>query len=74
MMGAAGLYLTVIYDLVTNLGFAFSFGLTYEEALIYGLPFMIIHVFTNTLFFSTVSPVLSRYMLKTISVEGGYRN
>ena len=74
MMGAAGLYLTVIYDLVTNLGFAFSFGLTYEEALIYGLPFMIIHVFTNTLFFSTVSPVLSRYMLKTISIEGGYRD
>jgi hypothetical protein len=71
MMGAAGLYLTVIYDLVTNFGFALSFGWSYEMALLYGSYFMVIHVFTNTLFFGTVGPVLSRYMLKTIKTEGG---
>jgi hypothetical protein len=71
MMGAAGLYLTVIYDLVTNFGFALSFGLPYEIALIYGLYFMIIHVSTNTLFFGTIGPILSRYMMKTIALEGG---
>jgi hypothetical protein len=70
MMGATGLYLTVIYDLVTNLGFALSFGEPYEVALIYGSYFMIIHVFTNTFFFGTVGPILSEYMLKTIQIEG----
>jgi hypothetical protein len=74
MMGAAGLYLTIIYDLVTNLGFALSFGTSYEIALIAGLAFMIIHVSTNTLFFGAVGPVLSRYMLKTIEAEGAYRD
>ncbi len=71
MMGAAGLYLTIIYDLVTNFGFALSFGSSYETALIVGSYFMAIHVFTNTLFFGTVGPVLSRYMLKTVRTEGG---
>ena len=73
MMGAAGFYLTLIYDLVTNLGFAISFGQPYEVVLIVGgLEFMIIHVFTNTLFFGTLGPILSGYMLKTIKMEGEY--
>jgi hypothetical protein len=74
MMGAAGLYLTIIYDLVTNLGFALSYGTPYEIALIAGLAFMIIHVSTNTLFFGAVGPVLSKYMLKTIEAQGAYRD
>jgi hypothetical protein len=73
MMGAAGFYLTLIYDLVTNYGWAIATSQPYLYVLIAGLVFMIIHEFTNTLFFGTVGPVLSRYMLKVIEMEGGRR-
>jgi len=66
-MGAVGLYLTLVYDLVANLGFAISFyGGDYGLALITGSYFMIIHVLSNTLFFGIVGPVASHYMLKMI--------
>jgi hypothetical protein len=66
-MGAVGLYLTLVYDLVTNLGFAVSFyGGDYGRALITGSYFMVIHVLSNTLFFGIAGPVASHYVLDTI--------
>jgi hypothetical protein len=73
-MAAMGLYLTVIFDLVTNLGFAISFtGGDYLLALISGSAFMIVHVVSNTIVFGTIGPVLSHYMVKIVEKEGVYR-
>jgi uncharacterized membrane protein len=70
-MAAMGLYLTIVFDLVTNLGFAISFyGGNYEFALILGSPFMIVHVVSNTLIFGTIGPVLSHYMVRVIEKAG----
>jgi uncharacterized membrane protein len=79
-MGAMGLYLTILYDLVTDLGFALSFPLigndlvsTYVTYLVLGSPFMIVHVFSNTLLFGTIGPLASHYMVKMIQNGGAYR-
>lgn len=73
-MATAGLYLTVLFDLLTNLGFAISFyGGDYELALILGSPFMVIHVVSNTLVFGVVGPKLSYYMMKLIEKGVVYR-
>jgi hypothetical protein len=78
-MGAIGLYLTLLYDLVTDLGFALSFPvgndlvLTYVTYLVLGSPFMIVHVFSNTLLFGTIGPSASHYMVKMIQNGGAYK-
>jgi uncharacterized membrane protein len=73
-MAAMGLYLTIIFDLVTDLGFAISFyGGNYIQALIFGSPFMIVHVVNNMIVFGTIGPVLSHYMVKIVEKEGVYR-
>ena len=73
-MAAMGLYLTIIFDLVTNLGFAISFtGGNYPLALIWGSAFMIVHVVSNTIVFGTIGPVLSHYLVKIVQKEGVYR-
>jgi hypothetical protein len=72
-MAAMGLYLTLVFDLVTNLGFAISFyGGNYAYALIVGSVFMVIHVVSNTVIFGTVGPVLSHYMTNMIEKWGVY--
>ncbi|WXG47503.1 MAG: hypothetical protein WED05_12725 [Candidatus Atabeyarchaeum deiterrae] len=78
-MGAAGFYLTLIYDLVTNFGYALSFPLApdlvtrYEIALIAGLYFMVIHVMSNILLFGVVGPVASRSITRVIQREEAYK-
>lgn len=73
-MAASGLYLTMVFDLLTNLGFAISFyGGDYTIALIWGLPFMVVHVVGNTIIFGTIGPTLSNYMVRIVQKEGVYR-
>jgi hypothetical protein len=72
-MAAMGLYLTITFDLVTNLGWAISFGMDYlTTVLIYGSVFMVVHVVGNTIIFGTIGPVLSHYVLKIVEKEGVY--
>ena len=72
-MAAVGLYLTIVFDLVTNLGWAFSFGLDYVTTLlVYGSLFMALHVIGNTIIFGTIGPALSHYVLKIVQKEGVY--
>lgn len=66
-MGFAGFYLTLVFDLLTNLGAAISFyNGDYAIALILGLYFMIVHVVSNTIMFSTIGPVVSRRVVNLI--------
>ncbi|MBS3795462.1 MAG: hypothetical protein KGY80_11225 [Candidatus Thorarchaeota archaeon] len=53
-----GALLTVYYDAMTNLGYSLATGIPYGTAFIVGLPFMIIHVTSNTLIFGFAIPVL----------------
>jgi hypothetical protein len=70
-MGALGLYLTLVYDLVTNLGFAIAlYNGDYGLALMTGSYFMAIHVLSNTLFFGIAGPVASDHLSKMIN-QGG---
>ncbi|MFW9943993.1 MAG: hypothetical protein ACFFB7_03260 [Candidatus Sifarchaeia archaeon] len=57
-LAGAGLFLTIFFDLLTNYGFAVAFGLPYWLALVSGLPFMVVHVVSNTIIFGAVIPNL----------------
>lgn len=54
-----GASLTLLYDLITNLGFAILFQINFIAALIMGAWFMVIHVGWNTfLFFISFFPLI----------------
>lgn len=73
-MGVAGFYLTLVFDLVTNLGSAISFyNGDYAIALLLGLYFMVIHVVSNTIIFGTIGPVVSRRVVYLIEKRGTIR-
>ena len=46
-----GFLLTFVYDLFTNVVSAFTVGIPVSVALVAGIPFMLAHVVSNTLFF-----------------------
>jgi hypothetical protein len=55
-MFIAGAYLTLVFDLVTNMGYAIVFNVPYILANIIGLPFMIVHVISNAIIMALVVP------------------
>ncbi len=54
----SGALTTLYFDLITNAGYAFTVGTAYHIVLLMGLPFMIVHMVTNTIFFPLLIPVL----------------
>lgn len=50
--------LTIAYDLITNIGTAFIANITVVQALIQGIPFMILHVLGNALIVGICAPYL----------------
>jgi MFS family permease len=64
MMAAVGAFTTLFFDLITTLGYSWAFGVPYLVALATGLPFMIIHVWSNAAWFVAVAPGLNS-ILKT---------
>ena len=59
-MGALGFSLTAIYDLLTNLAFALSFGVPILLALATGAFLALVHELTNAAIFAACAPVLMR--------------
>ncbi|MFX0045849.1 MAG: hypothetical protein ACFE8Z_08380 [Candidatus Hermodarchaeota archaeon] len=57
-LAATGMFLTLFFDLLTNYGYAVAFGLPYWVTLVTGLPFMAVHVVSNTAIFGAVIPKL----------------
>jgi uncharacterized membrane protein len=54
-----GFIITFAYDVVTNIVFAITFGIQLNIALIEGIPFAIVHAFSNVnLFFVGVLPAI----------------
>jgi len=54
-LAGVGAFVTVFFDLITTLGYSWAFDVPYLVALISLLPFMVIHVVSNTLLFAAVT-------------------
>jgi len=67
-LAGTGLFLTLFFDLLTNYGFAVAFGLPYWVTIVTGLPFMVVHVVSNTVIFGAVIPKLDT----TIKTQFGF--
>lgn len=57
IVGAFGLVLTVVYDLLTNLAVAFVMG-QFLPVMLAAVPFALLHIVSNVIIFSVLSPVL----------------
>jgi len=73
LFGAAGFILTFLYDLITNLVFALTFGVPILAALIAGIPFAIIHELSNTALFGICSVPLISVLDKSYRGSGSWR-
>lgn len=59
-LGALGLFLTFIYDLITNVVYAYTLNIPLIIALITGVPFALVHQLSNALIFGICSiPVIA---------------
>jgi len=59
-MGVLGFSLTAIYDLLTNLAFALSFGVPIPLALAAGASLALVHELSNAAIFAACAPALVR--------------
>lgn len=73
LFGAAGFLLTLLYDLITNVVFALTFSIPIVVALIAGIPFMIIHIMSNTALFGICSAPLIAVLDRSLKGLGLWR-
>jgi hypothetical protein len=53
LFGVMSLFLTLGYDLITNIAYAYTFGINFIVAIVMGfVPFGILHLVSNAVFFS----------------------
>jgi len=62
-----GAIATLFFDLVTTMGYSWSFSVPFVVALISLLPFTLIHVFSNAIIFPLVVPKLDMALKRPIS-------
>ncbi len=53
-----GAYLTLVFDLVTNIGYTLVYNVPYIVANILGFPFMVVHVISNAFIMAIVVPIV----------------
>jgi len=58
-LGICGVALTIVYDLLTNLAVAFVMG-QFVPVMLAAIPFALLHIFSNLVIFSILSPILLR--------------
>jgi len=64
--GTVGFILTLIYDLITNIAYALTFGIPIIVAIVFGTPYTILHQVSNMAIFGVGSiPVIA--VLKKLS-------
>ena len=61
-LAGAALVLTLMYDLITNIGTAVIANITIVQALLQGIPFMLLHLLGNVLIVGICAPYLLRLM------------
>jgi hypothetical protein len=62
-----GAIATLFFDLVTTMGYSWSFSTPFAIALIGLLPFTLVHVFSNAIIFPLVIPKLDMALKRQIS-------
>jgi uncharacterized membrane protein len=55
-----GILLTLFFDLVTNFAYSLAFGIPFVVAVITGLAFMMVHIFSNAILFGLVTQPITR--------------
>lgn len=65
LAAAAGIAVTLTFDLVTNLAFAVVIG-PFWGVMLAAIPFAAIHIASNALLFALVFPILSRWLVRPI--------
>lgn len=70
LLGFIGFLITLLYDVLTNLAFAYIFNLPFIYVMIFGIPFTISHEISNFILFSIgLIPII-----KIIKKIGGDKN
>jgi len=67
-LGVLGFSLTALYDLLTNLAFAYAFHMPLLPTLALGTYFALVHETSNALIFAFCTPALAR--LKSLGIPG----
>ncbi|MHA1882718.1 MAG: hypothetical protein ACTSUO_06695 [Candidatus Thorarchaeota archaeon] len=57
-LGAIGAFLTLYFDLLTSLAYSVVFQMPYVLALLWGIPFFLVHIVSNTILFAYAIPSL----------------
>ena len=57
-LAVVGAGVTLFFDLITTLGYAVWFGIPYFAAIVAGIPFIAVHVISNTILFPAIVPRL----------------
>ncbi len=65
-LGSAGLFTTLFFDLITNLGYSYAFSVPYGVALIMGALFTAVHSVSNAFLFPAVAPGIRRAISQII--------
>ncbi len=64
-----GAIMTVVFDLITTLGFSWASGIPYSTTLVTLIPFMLIHVVSNAILFPIVIPALETTLKREFGSE-----
>jgi len=62
-----GVVLTLIFDLVTNMGYSLVFNVPYYLAIILGLPFMLVHTLSNGIIMAIAVPEVELILKKHLA-------
>jgi hypothetical protein len=65
-LGVVGVEVTIVFDIVTTIGYAFTVSVPFAIALLGLLPFMMLHVPSNGILFATVLPRLNKSVRETL--------
>ena len=65
-----GFITTLFFDLITTAGYSWSFSIPYVIAIITGLPFIALHVVSNTIIFPAIVPSLDRSLKQQFAMFG----
>ncbi len=68
-LAIAALISTLLYDLATNIAFSLTFNVPILMVLIAGIPFSIVHTFSNVALFSIVGPELIKLIERLFSLR-----
>ncbi|MHA1960148.1 MAG: hypothetical protein ACW99U_07960 [Candidatus Thorarchaeota archaeon] len=61
-----GLFITAMFDSISNVGYSLAFSVPYSIAMLAGLPFMVVHVLSNAILFSIVIPRVENILEKEV--------